>query len=150
MAKYLAMILVSACLILLFSFAAPMVEASDWQCQWTVVDGAVTGGTISGRGCRLVNFANWEVWADTYLSAPPSPQIYTRVIGYDLCAGFGWVQEMFTDHNDFNTTYGTSGNPAYGSFQDCQTGHYYRVEGWHEKWEPSTNRWEGYSGNVDW
>lgn len=131
----------------------PVAEASSWECQWTVINAPVTGGYISGRGCRQFPdpyCCPWQVWADTYLSATVPPTwIYTRVIGYDICAGAsGWSLRMWTEHYDGpSITYGTSGI-ANGTYQNCSQGHSYRVEGWHEKLTGST--WEGYSGNVYW
>ncbi len=151
MVRYSTLILIIILLVAILAGAPAVNAQGGWQCQWTVVNGPVTGGYISGRGCiRYPDPYSMSVWADTYLSASVPPTwIYTRVIGYDNCGGGPWSQRASTDHYDGpNVTYGTSG-VATGGIQNCgQFGHGYRVEGWHEKLTGST--WEGYSGNVYW
>jgi hypothetical protein len=133
--------------------ALPVALASidSWECQWTVNSFPVTGGTISGRGCRDVHSYNqfWDVWADTY--APWSTKIQTHVWGYDKCTGDAdYVLRAYTSNEDLNTTYGTSGSKD-GPFVTCDLGHTYKVTGYHIRWrDTGSPGWEGTVGNVYW
>ncbi len=139
----------------LFLIIVPLAEAA-WtpsQCQWTVVNKPVTGGTLNGRGClswwdgaELL----WRIWGDTY--APFSYDISTLVNGYDTCdGGAHWVFQMTSNyHDDFNASHGTSGGWKSGPYQNCTSSHTYRVEGSHFRKKTSSSGWEGGWGNAYW
>jgi len=112
-----------------------------WNCHWTVLNYPVTGGLLSGRTCPSYwqgSGFSWRLWGDTY--APWSDGIDTQGYGYDRCGTNPFTLQIETYNRNYNTTYGTSGSPVSGVYQDCPgTGHDYLIQGAHNRFNP----WEG-------
>ncbi len=119
-----------------------------WSCQWTFSGYPVSGGTLSARGCAswwIGSGFYWEVWSDTYV--PTSYAIQTYVEGSDRCGSSSWKVQMTGIRTVYNTNYGTS-PVAVGAYQNCTSGHDYRVYSCNWRKRYSTSYWEGPCGAV--
>lgn len=122
----------------------------QWWCQWAVIGWYLPsdGGTLDGRGCAQwwqtsnPNENWWNVWGDTYVTY--SYAVNTYAAGYDTCAGGPYVYRMAGSATVYNTGYGTSGNPAFGYYdQYCTSGHGYAVRYIGQRKATSSSPWEG-------
>jgi hypothetical protein len=147
-ARYLVCIV--AVLILAISHVSPaQAQWSSWDCQWSISNFAVVGGTLSARGCRQFYMSTaqwWRVWSDTY--TPTSWQIYTRAYGYDRCSNGVTAGGESSSRYDGGGTYGTSGVSPIMTYMTCSGGHTYYVATTNTRWRTSTSSPEGTSGTV--
>lgn len=151
--RVLTMVLIMVMSLLIPLLASPMPVAAGswgpWSCQWAVSGYPVSGGTLDGRGCAqwwqtTVGTENWwQAWGDTWAPAG-SYAIQTYAAGYDSCSGGSFVYRMSASNTVYNTDYGTSGSPAFGSYDNaCTNNHRYAVYYVGQRQATSSSSWEG-------
>lgn len=126
---------------------------SPWYCQ-DDVSGVVYGDSLNGRQCTAVEEGTgawrWNVWADTAMGPYSEYLIYTSTQGSDRCAGGSWLVIMSAyGYSPYWATYGNT-PIAGGAFQNCTSGHEYRVAGYHLAEYLPGWQWLGFYGTTYW